>query len=293
MKVLLIGATGTIGSIIAKLLYNTSIDLRLTSSRQDSIAAIKDEYRDAEVVVADLLSVSSLSAAVEGVDRIMLISPDLIGEKLVCSNIKQAIEMAGGVERIVKLLTFPPGLSIDDIDVKDRKFELGYNQGLTAKAELDKTDLPVVYANITSAFMSNILWCATQIINYGKFVMPCPQTATWIHPKDVALACSTLLLRDDNADIGSAFEISGGAMLSFNDIATVLSDVLKVDIEHDDSNAMLDEMFGEDRGLFVGFFESERRYYDGLEPSTTFKELTGESPKSLTQWAEESKAELI
>jgi NAD(P)H dehydrogenase (quinone) len=291
MKISVVGATGTIGTELADTLSKTQgIELRLTTSRPESVADLEAEHPTAEVIVADIFSVESLTEVIKASDRVMLITPDLSDENQACLNISAAAESAGGLERLVKLVTFPPGMARDDVRPEDRGFAIGYNQGLIAMDVLQRQALPVVYLNVISTFMSNILWCARQISEQSRFVMPSPQVSTWIHPRDVAESCAALLLDKAPIDPGAVFHVSGGEMLSFDDIADTLSKVLGFPVSYSDSNELLEEMFGEDSDLFVRYFESEERYYAGVLPTDTFRQLTGRQPRSLAQWISENRS---
>jgi uncharacterized protein YbjT (DUF2867 family) len=294
MKISVVGATGTIGTELADTLSGTQgVELCLTTSRPESVAGLEAAYPTAEVVVADLFSEESLTDVVKASDRVMLITPDLSNETQACLNISAAIEMAGGLERLVKLVTFPPGMTRDNVRPEDRGFDIGYNQGLIALDVLQRQALPVVYLNVVSTFMSNVLWCARQISEQGKFVMPSPQASTWIHPRDVAESGAALLL--DKAPIapGIVFHVSGGEMLSFDDIADTLSKELGFPVSHSDHKELLKQMFGDNCDLFVRYFESEERYYAGVQPTDTLHQLTGRQPRSLAQWVSENRSSFL
>ena len=290
MKILVIGASGTIGTQLADILKDVQgIEMRLATSRPDAVGELEQSYRPAEAVYADLHSVESLTNAIRGVDRVMLITPDLIDEAEVCANVVEAIQVVGCVERLVKLLTFPPGMRPADVRPEDRDMRIGYNQGLVAREVLQRHDLPVVYVNIVSTFMSNILWSARQISEQGKFVMPCPQVSTWVHPRDVAESCAALLLDKEPIAAGTVYDVSGEERLSFDDIALALSEELGFPVAHSSSDGLLHEMFGQDCDLFVRFFESEERYYAEVGTTYTYRRLTGQDSRTLSQWVAENR----
>ena len=106
----------------------------------------------------------------------MVVNPDLIDETRACSNLVEAIALAGGVIQVLRLLTYPPGLTSADIELEARKIPIGFNQGISAREALDASDIPLTYVNVISTFMTNLLWSADTIRANRKFVMPCPQT---------------------------------------------------------------------------------------------------------------------
>ena len=93
MKILILGATGTIGHQLAEEIVQgvPQIQLRLTSRRNDGVTQLEREFPDAEICKTDFLDPASLEPAIRGVDKIMVVNPDAIDENRACTNLVEAI----------------------------------------------------------------------------------------------------------------------------------------------------------------------------------------------------------
>ena len=286
MKILILGATGTIGHHLAEELVSVApqIQLRLTSRRDEGVARLKREFPNAEICKTDFLDLTSLKSAIEGINKIMVVNPDLIDEKRACSNLVEAVGLAGGVTHVLRLLTYPPGLTAADIKPEARAIPIGFNQGITARQALDASDIPVTYVNVISSFMTNLLWSADLIRAKQRFVMPCPQTQTWIHPADIAKVCARILADDPCLHTGNTYELSGVELISYDDIADMLTHELGVSIEHSDDEALLKEMFGDEYELSTNYFEFERDYYANVQATDIIERFLGRQPYPMRKW---------
>ena len=294
MKILILGATGTINHHVAEEIATGApqIQLRLTSRRKEGVRQFKREFPNAKVFMADHYDQASLEAAIEGVDKIMVVNPDMLDEARVCSNLIEAIDIVGGVQHVLRLLSYPPGLTPADVKPEAREIPIGFNQGLTARQVLDASDLPLTYVNVISTFMTNLLWSADMIRNKQKFVMPSPQTQTWIHPVDIAKVCAKILSGDPGQYTGKTYELSGVELISYDDIAEMLTQELGISIEHSDDEALLREMLGEDFTLFAKFFEFEKDYYANIQATNIVEQFLGRQPYSMQEWIRENTGKL-
>ena len=68
-----------------------------------------------------------------------------------------------------------------------------------------------------------------------------------------------------------------------------LSEELGFPVAHSSSDGLLHEMFGQDCDLFVRFFESEERYYAEVGTTDTYRRLTGQDSRTLSQWVAENR----
>ena len=286
MKILILGATGTIAHQLAEeiALGAPQVQLRLTSRRSDGVRQLEREFPGAEVCRTDYLDQASLESAIRGVNKIMVINPDLIDENKACSNLVEAIGRAGGVVHVLRLLTYPPGLTPADIAPAARAIPIGFNQGISARQVLDASDMPLTYVNVLSSFMTNLLWSADLVRTRQKFVMPCPQAQTWLHPTDIAQVCARILADDPVLHSGRTYELSGVELISYDDIAGMLTRELAVSIEYSDDEALLRELFGEDYGLSMKYFEFERDYYANVRANDIVEQFLGRQPYSMRKW---------
>ena len=290
MKILILGATGTIAHQLAEeiALGAPQVQLRLTSRRTDGVRQLEREFPGAEVCRTDYLDQASLESAIRGVNKIMVINPDLIDENKACSNLVEATGRAGGVAHVLRLLTYPPNLKPADIAPAARAIPIGFNQGISARQVLDASDIPLTYVNVLSSFMTNLLWSADLVRTRHKFVMPCPQAQTWLHPSDIAQVCARILADDPVLHSGRTYELSGVELISYDDIADMLTRELAVSIEYSDDEALLRELFGEDYGLSMKYFEFERDYYANVRANDVVEQFLGRQPYSMRKWIREN-----
>ena len=290
MKILILGATGTVGHQLAEEIAQGApqIQLRLTSRRDDGVTQLEQEFPDAEICKTDYLDPASLESAIRGVTKIMVVNPDSIDENRACANLVEAIGLAGGVTHVLRLLTYPPGLTPADIKPEARAIPIGFNQGITARQALDSSDIPLTYVNVVSSFMTNLLWSADLIRTRQKFVMPCPQTQTWLDPADIAQVCARILMDDPDLHSGKTYVLSGVELISYDDIADMLTRELGISIEYSDDEALLKEMFGHEYELSTNYFEFERDYYANVQATDVVERFLGRQPYPMRQWIHEN-----
>lgn len=290
MKILILGATGTIGHQLAEEIARGTpqIQLRLTSRRDDGVTQLEREFPDAEIRKTDFLDPASLESAIRGVDKIMVINPDGIDENRACIILVEAIGRVGGVTHVLRLLTYPPGLTKADIKPEARAIPIGFNQGIAAREVLDSSDMPLTYVNVISSFMTNLLWSAGLIRSRRKFVMPCPQRQAWLHPVDIAQVCARILADDPGLHTGNTYELSGVELISYDDIADMLTNELDISVEYSDDEALLKEMFGDEYELSTNYFEIERDYYADVRVTDMVERFLGRQPYPMRQWIHEN-----
>ena len=185
---------------------------------------------------------------------------------------------------MLRLLTYPPDLTPADIKPEARAIPIGFNQGIAAREVLDSSDIPLTYVNVVSSFMTNLLWSAELIRSRRKFVMPCPQTQTWIHPVDIAQVCARILADDPCLHTGNTYELSGVELISYDDIAGMLTRELGISIEYSDDEALLKEMFGHEYELSTNYFEFERDYYANVQATDVVERFLGRQPYPMRKW---------
>jgi hypothetical protein len=110
-KTLILGATGNISGMTADIIHRSSpTSLRVATSRERKYERLRARFPDAESVLADWYDLDSLVAAMDGVSKLLVVTPDFrTDEHVVTPNIIKAAEQVGSIELIARILAIPPG----------------------------------------------------------------------------------------------------------------------------------------------------------------------------------------
>lgn len=192
MKILVTGATGTVGRNVVELLLIGGAEVRALTRRPDSA----DLPAAAEVVGGDLENPESLSKVFDGVDRLYLIMAGETTEQIV-SAAKQA-----GVRRVITLSSASAGFTNNPGGEYHRAFELAVeNSGLE-------------WTHVRPGmFASNLLDWAAVIKDTGIVRLPYDNARqSPVDELDVAAVAATALLEDSH--VGKIYTLSGPEALT-------------------------------------------------------------------------------
>ncbi len=208
--ILITGATGTVGRALLDQLATTDTPLRAMTRHPDRA----DLPPGVEVVGADLNDPASLQRAMDGVEKVFLLSGGPDGPRH-DGNLATAAARAG-VTQIVKL----SALTVGDEDAED-PITLWHRAGEHAVRD---SGVPWTFLRPT-AFMSNALMWAETITSHDTVYAPYGdgRTAT-IDPSDVAETAAVTLTGTGHD--GRVYPLTGPQALSPQDQVTILADVL-------------------------------------------------------------------
>ena len=201
-KILVVCASGTIGSEVSRLLKNRGHDVRRATSRKKL---------DSDQVHLNLINHEGLKSAVEGVEKVFLMSPpgQLNPDKLLIPVIVEAKK--NGVKKIVLLTAM--GANAD---------ETGPLR--LAELHLEKSGIPynIIRPNW---FMQNFnSYWVDEIKSSGKILLPVGKAkGSFIDTRDVALVAAELIQSDKFNN--QAFDLTGGESLNHDEVADVLTSV--------------------------------------------------------------------
>lgn len=270
---LVIGASGTVGSELSRLLADAGHDVRRATSRPASQPG---------QVQLDLVSGQGRAQAFDGVDRAFLLAPpghtrqDLLLKPL----IDEARER--GLKRVVLMSAM--GANADEA-APLRQAEL----------HLERSGLAwnVIRPNW---FMQNFntFWLHG-ISTQGKILLPVGHAkGSFIDARDIAAVAASLLTRDDLAH--RDFDLTGGEALDHDQVAAILSresgrTILFEDIPPEAMlagllQAGLPRDYAEFMLVILGFFKA------GYAERTTdaVQAITGRAPRSLAAYAKDYRA---
>jgi uncharacterized protein YbjT (DUF2867 family) len=211
-KILVTGATGNVGSHLVDALRGRGEPGRAFVRDAGKARALLGE--DVELAVGDYGDPTSIAAALDGVDRVFLLTPTHPEMVQWEQNILNAAA-AAGVRRVVKMST----LGADpESDARFARWQGRCEQLLKASG------IPAVILR-SSNHMTNLLFSAASIRDAGKIFAPMDDAKiAMIDRRDLA-AVAALTLTEDGHD-GRTYALTGPEALTYHDVATQLSQVL-------------------------------------------------------------------
>ena len=278
--ILITGATGKTGSATAKSLGEKGERFRALIRNEEKKEGL--ESLGGEVVIGSIENTDVVNQSMQGVKTVLVLLPNsesqLALEKQLVDSAKQA-----GVERIVKMSSIE---ATPDATSPIPKLHLESEEYIKQSGLAWTMIKPNFY-------MQNLLASAGTIKDQGKIFLPMGEGKTgMIDTTDVGKVLAKVLSEDGHESMNH--EITGPEILSFDEVAEIFSQVLGkqvdyVDVPMDAYKETLGQFLTNQWhldaviDLFKGIAEG------GIEDKTnTFNELTGETPKSLSQFLAEN-----
>ncbi|CAN7435483.1 NmrA/HSCARG family protein [Pseudomonas sp. GL-B-26] len=221
MSILVIGATGTIGSLITQGLASAGAEVKTLvrqSGKRDFPAGVTE-------VVADLTDVPSMRVALSSVRTLFLlnaVTPDEVTQALITLNLAQE----AGIERIVYL----------SVIHADKFTNVPHFTGKhTVERMIESLDIPATILR-PAYFMQNELMVQQTIQNYSVYPMPIGSAGvSMIDARDIADVAVAELLRRDKASSALdrvTLELVGPQALTGASVAKIWSSALGRDIAY-------------------------------------------------------------
>lgn len=274
--ILITGTTGTTGRPLVE--HVIAADIPARAIVRDPGQADKLRARGLQVVTGDLRDEAVLAAALMGVERAFLLTANSDGQAALEIRFIDAAVTAG-VAHVVKL----SAIGADSGSPAVLKRYHGRAEDHLRAAPLAHT---IVQANF---FMDNLLHSAPAIARDGAFALPLGSGRVGaIDVRDVAEAAFTVLTRPGHEN--RSYVITGPEVLSFGEMAAILSDELGREIRYIDMPA---EEF---RALMIGLGQNAW-YVDATlqlfaliredrnaAVTETFTAVTGRPPRAFRQF---------
>ncbi|MFJ9759493.1 SDR family oxidoreductase [Streptomyces sp. NPDC101149] len=103
MKVLVTGASGTVGNLVVRALSQREVAVRGVVRREESAAALRAlNLPGVEVAITDLADADAVPALLDGIDNVFLVTANVAGQLTQEQQVIKAAA-AAGVQRVVKL----------------------------------------------------------------------------------------------------------------------------------------------------------------------------------------------
>jgi NAD(P)H dehydrogenase (quinone) len=288
-KTLILGATGKIASLTAGLLYQASPEsLRVATSREAGLAGLRDRYPGADVVQADWNERSSLVAAMEGVNRLLVVTPGFVtDESLVTPNIIAAAKAVGSIELLLRLVAMPPGCVVDDLRPEYLATRVGSAQHVIARPLLEASALPVCYVNVPAWFMLNLSWfLATEVKANRQIAFPAVTDASrmWVSEFDIAAVMAKILTEPASQHVGQEYVLTSAERSTYSDIAQMFSERLGAPVVYIDDDDSMRESFGEHFDTLMTYMISEAKMYAAVPHLETISQMLGRPQQTLRDY---------
>lgn len=272
--ILIIGATGTIGTQLVAQLSKEGQSVRVFTRKPEKAAKFGN---DVEVAVGNLDDETSLIAAMRGVDRFFLITSSTQQDRNALAAAKKT-----GASHIVKISTQEAGWT----PVEGHGHWHKEREELIRASGLSWTFLrPSMYMNFALSWVPSIraesaIYCAGGDGRLGA-----------VDPWDVAAVAKAALTSSGHEN--KAYELTGPELLNFGDMADVLSKISGRTIRHvdisEDAQVETFTKMGLPKYTVDGLVETFSLIRAGRFAYLTqdVERATGNRPRTFEMWARE------
>jgi uncharacterized protein YbjT (DUF2867 family) len=206
---ILVTTAGKVGSEAARLLAQREVPVRVLVRDPDKAKALADA--GAEIAVGDLAVPASIDEAMAGVTSVVLVSPAVPAQEL---NVVASAARAG-VGHVVKATS----KATADSPIARRRWQTEIEAGLAASG------VPHTLLR-SNAYMHNVLALAPAIAKTSGFGSSAGKGRTgMIDARDVA-AVAAGIAASPAPHAGKTYWLTGPALISYYDVAAVLSKLL-------------------------------------------------------------------
>ncbi len=287
MTILLTGATGRIGSMVAQQLCQQfqcrpRLLVRNPSKVRDTLAA------QCDIVQGDLGQPASLVAATRDITAALVVSPVDPNQHLLQSNLVSAIKAqassANAVAQQTPLIVKVSGLGT----ALDSTVDSGRWHAQT-EAYIQQTNLPFTFLR-PLYFMQNLGFQLPAIKKSGLLLGAVGDTPiAMVHAADIA-SCAAHLLAQASAKPGQALTLTGPDALTYTDIAQTMAAVLQRPVKY--QRQTLEELqrslAQQDQPAWhqALILQFSKAFADGWADRTTnsVQDITGVAPRTLRQY---------
>lgn len=271
-KTLILGASGNVGSEIAKILKAKGQEVALATSRKPE---------QADQVHLNLATGEGLEEAFKNVDRAFLLAPP--GYTNQDELLKPVIDLAKkqGLKKVVLMTAM-------GVDASDE------NPMRKAELYLDASglDYNIIRPNW---FMQNFntFWLHGILTSQKIFLPVGTAKGSFIDSRDISAVAAELLF--NNTWNKQAFILTGEESLNHDEVASIISEITGKNITFEDvtPELMKDQLLGaglpSDYADFLLLILSFFKLGYSASVTNSIKEITGKNPISFRQYAEEYK----
>jgi uncharacterized protein YbjT (DUF2867 family) len=272
-KVLVTGATGNTGSGLVPALRSAGVDVRAFVRDESKAQPLKDV--GAEIVVGDLDQPETIAPAIEGVDKIYLLTWNGPTQAQQAENVIEAAKRAGN-PHIVRHSMWG--------SEKSRIVK----QGNQVEEAVKSSGLPWTLLRPTF-FMQNTMMAAQTIASDGMIYWDMKDgKLAMIDLRDIVDAAVAVLTRSGHE--GKSYILTGPEAISFHDVAATFSKALGKEVKYVNvpGDAVLESMVGMGFPEWIskGYLELDEGFSEGFANRATdnVETLTGHPARSFEQF---------
>ena len=211
-KILVTGATGTIGSFVIDELMEKGADFKVLARTHDKARPFLERGIDASI--GDFNDVPSMEAALEGVDKIFLLSVTSPEIPRLQGNVARAAARMG-VRHIVKVSAHG---TAPDSAIGIARFHA------QAEEAIRESGIPFTFLRPQS-FMQNLIFDRETINDRGEIYNHAGDgRIAMIDARDIAAAAAVTLLNEGHE--GQTYELTGPDAISYYQVADTFKEVL-------------------------------------------------------------------
>jgi uncharacterized protein YbjT (DUF2867 family) len=219
-KILITGATGTVGSELVRALATRGADVR-AAVRSPKKAQAQDLR--AEIVEVDYDHPQTLPYAFAGVDKLFLLLPPTHDQVELARRLIDAAK-AARVKHVVKLGAMHIG--------PDILFNRWHRE---AEAYLEASGLPWTILGPTSFMQNFIVYDGGTIASDGKIFQPLGEgRVAYIDARDIAAVAAEILTGDTASHAGKTYDLTGPAAITVGEVAQAIGRAIGREVEYVD-----------------------------------------------------------
>jgi uncharacterized protein YbjT (DUF2867 family) len=272
-KVLVTGATGNTGSGLVPALRSAGVDVRAFVRDESKAQPLKDV--GAEIVVGDLDQPETIAPAIEGVDKIYLLTWNGPTQAQQAENVIEAAKRAGNPHIVRHSMWGPEKSRI-------------VKQGNQVEEAVKSSGLPWTLLRPTF-FMQNTMMAAQTIASDGMIYWDMKDgKLAMIDLRDIVDAAVAVLTRSGHE--GKSYILTGPEAISFHDVAATFSKALGKEVKYVNvpGDAVLESMVGMGFPQWIskGYLELDEGFSEGFANRATdnVETLTGHPARSFEQF---------
>jgi NAD(P)H dehydrogenase (quinone) len=287
VKLAVSGASGHLGRQITALVLDqvSPADVVLLTRSPDGLADAT--ARGADVRPADFNDPAGLAEALAGVERLLLISTDAVGQSVAQHRAAIDAAVAAGVKHVIYTSLYRP----------EEGNPAGAAQAHRETEEALRTS-PLEWTFLrNNLYAENQVQAVAQAVASGRLVTNAGEGAVaYVAREDCAAAAAAVLTGEGHA--GVAYDITGPAAVSPGDLAALGTTLTgaPVEVVQVDDDALIAGLVA--HGLpeavapWIASFGVAAREGWLDQPSTAVQDLTGRAPRSLYDVLQAHRAEL-